>query len=160
MSGSTFQPPIHLDPTQNAGQQTAFINQNFQQIASTLETNSFRIVDRGVVSVSSDGSTANWTTYAHNLGFVPIPFAYLTRVTLSGITTNGNIPLPTFTSLNIDTLKSTALNGGVARPIDIFGTWMEAVADDTNLYVILYNATGSSISALDVQFYLVQQPAG
>ena len=160
MGASTFQPPIHLDPTQDQGQQTAFINQNFQAIAATLETNSFRIVDDGVVAVSSNGATASWSTYAHNLGFAPIPFAYLTNVNLSGITSAGNIPLPTFTNLNIDTLKSTALNGGVACPIDIFGTWMEAVADETNLYVVLYNATGSAIGPLDVQFYLVQQPAG
>lgn len=159
MSGSTFQPPIHLDPTQDADQQTAFINQNFQTIASTLETNSIRIVSRGTTSIGSSGASSNWNTIPHNLGFAPVVFAYLAGVTLSGITTNANIPLPTWTSATIDTIKATALNGGVAIPSVIFSTWMEAVADTTNLYVILYNATGASISNLTVQYYLGQQPA-
>lgn len=157
MSGSTFQPPIHLDPNQDPAQQTAFINQNFQTIASTLESNSFRIVTGGLTSVSSDGSATNWTTVAHNLGFAPVVFAYLTGVNLSGITSNGNIPLPTWAGASVDTLKSTALNGGVAKPVFIMSSWIEAVADATNFYVVLYNATGASISALPVQYYLVQQ---
>lgn len=36
MSGSSFQPPINLDPNQDPSQQTAFINQNFQQLANSL----------------------------------------------------------------------------------------------------------------------------
>ena len=36
MAGSSFQPPIHLDPNQEPGQQMAFINQNFQAVANSL----------------------------------------------------------------------------------------------------------------------------
>lgn len=159
MPGSTFQPPIHLDPTQDAPQQTSFINQNFQALSSVLESNSFRIVNQNQTSIGSTGAPTTWNTIPHNLGFAPIVFAYLTNVNLSGIATAANIPLPTWTGAAIDTIKSTATNSGNAQPIFIFSSWIEAVADATNLYVILYNATGATINPLTVQYYLVQQPS-
>lgn len=36
MPASNFQPPIHIDPTQDSAQQVSFINQNFQSLASAL----------------------------------------------------------------------------------------------------------------------------
>lgn len=84
---STFQPPINLNPDQDSSQQTAFINQNFQSLASALETNSFRVVKQG--SISIDGGTAHSTTgnfafvqsasipQPHGLDFVPVVIGYL-----------------------------------------------------------------------------------
>lgn len=162
-SGSTFQPPIHLDPSQNPSQQTAFINQNFQTIASILETNSFRIVKRGNTAISSTGSTINWVTVPHNLGFAPVPFVFLNDISRTAgttvITGSGNIAFPTWSSLTLDTIKSSATNSGNALPIVAFQTFFDAVADETNLYIFLYNATGSSISAFNVGYYLIQQAA-
>lgn len=162
MAGSTFQPPIHLDPSQDNNQQTSFINQNFQTIASTLETNSFRIVTQGITSLTTSGAGTSIKTIPHNLGFSPIPFVYLTgqtRTSGSLTITNANIPFPTwgfnFTS---DTILATATSSGIARPLAGFQAYFDCVADTTNLYVFLINSTASS-GTFNIQYYLVQQPS-
>lgn len=152
MAGSTFQPPIHLDTTQGAPQQTAFINQNFQTIASTLETNSFRIVDRGTVGVAGNASTTTWSTIPHNLGFVPVPFVFLNDITRTigstVVTTDANIPFPTWTSLTPDNVNHV-IN---------FGTYLDCVVDETNLYIFIFNSTSSTVGPLQISYYLCQQP--
>lgn len=91
MSGSTFQPPINLDPTQDAGQQTAFINQNFQSLAAGLQANSFRVIDQGtaVIGQSSHagGSISTVTTVASfsaTYSFIPILLAFIVSNTGDG----------------------------------------------------------------------------
>lgn len=162
--GSTFQPPIHIDPTQDPSAQVSFINQNFQTIASTLETNSFRIVSSGEAGISSNGATVTWNSVPHNLGFAPIPFAFLTGVTVTAgasvISSDANIPIPTYTNATFDTVKASAMNSGNALPIVAFNTYIEVFCDTTNLYIVLYNATGSTVANHNIQYYLVQQPAG
>lgn len=164
MSGSTFQPPIHLDPTQGADQQTAFINQNFQTLASALETNSFRIVVGPITTgITTSGNSVDTVTIAHGLGYAPIPFGFMNDVTITGpsgiITNNGNLPLPTWVSLTGDTIKSTATNSGVALPIIAFKIYVQIVSDATNVYILLINATGSGGTTYNVTYYLTQQPA-
>lgn len=161
MSTSTFQTPIVIDPNQNSTDQVSFINQNFQNLASTLETNSFRIVDQGIASITTSGLPINFLTIPHNLGFAPVPFAYLNDVAITSgsttITTDGNMPLPTWTSLTIDTIKATATNSGQALPIVSFEQYIQAVADTKNLYIILLDATATSGENYSVQYYLTQQ---
>lgn len=161
MDSSTFQPPIHLDPSQEDTQQLAFINQNFQAIASTLETNSFRIVKSDTATIASTGATVSYTTVPHNLGYAPVPFAFLLNQTVSTgtsiISTDANIPLPTFTNATIDTIKGTATNSGNPIPIFAFSGYLEVFCDDMNFYVLLYNATGGSIPTHTIGYYLVQK---
>lgn len=88
MTGSTFQPPTHLDPNQDSSQQVAFINQNFQSLAATLETNSFRIVNKDTVGVPIVNGTIQQTTITHNLGYIPVILAFL------ALGTNNWAPLP------------------------------------------------------------------
>lgn len=158
---STFQTPITIDPTQSPIDQVSFINQNFQDLASTLETNSFRIVDQGTTSVTTSGNPINWVTVPHNLGFAPVPFAYLQDVSITSggttITSDGNIPLPTWTNLNIDTIKGSATNSGSPLPIVAFSQYIQAIADTKNLYILLLDATGSSGDNFAVVYYLTQQ---
>lgn len=152
MSGSTFQPPIHLDPTQGSDQQTAFINQNFQAIASTLETNSFRIVQQALVSLSNSGNTTSVLKIPHNLGFAPVPFVYLANQTrtLGTLTiTNANIPLPTY---------GLALNSDTTNHIVSFEVYMDCIADAQNLYIFMTNSTATATN-FSFQYYLVQQPS-
>jgi len=91
MSGSTFQPPIHLDPTQDNSQQVAFINQNFQTLASALETNSFRIIDDPIISLTTLNFSKTGpgiflqtalTTFSHGLSFTPQIIPYVQNGTL------------------------------------------------------------------------------
>lgn len=151
MSGSTFQPPIHLDPTQDSDQQTAFINQNFQTLASALETNSFRIVDNDSTVLPASAAPISLTTVAHNLGFAPTPFAFLNNQSFSIgptlISSNANIPLPTETSTLVD---GTGVH---------FLTYIRIFSDDTNLYFVFYNSTGGSLGPFNVSYYLTQQKA-
>lgn len=150
--GSSFQPPIHLDPTQDANQQTAFVNQNFQTLASALETNSFRIVESGQTTLPASSAPVSLTTVTHGLGFAPTPFGFLTNQTFSigttVISTDANIPLPTETSTLVD-------------GVDVkFLTYIRMFSDDQNLYFVLYNSTGSSTGPYNVLWYLTQIQAG
>lgn len=162
MAASTFQPPIHLDPNQDPSQQSAFINENFQTITSTLETNSFRIVQEAQVSSSNSGNTISVKTIPHNLGFAPIPFVYLTgqtRTLGSLVITNANIPLPTWgLTLFLDTVLATATQSGTARPFTPFQIYFDCVADATNLYIFIFNASATPVN-YNFQYYLVQQPS-
>lgn len=142
MPGSTFQPPIHLDPNQDNSQQTAFINQNFQSLASALETNSFRIVVSGTVSVQASGNTNNTTTIPHNLGFTPIPFCFLSA-------SNNTVfyPLPQWTSLTRDDVNHV-IN---------FATWIDCNVDSNNLNIEFFNSLNTTNGPFNVQYYLLQQ---
>jgi hypothetical protein len=91
MSGTTFQPPINIDPSQDAAQQVAFINQNFQSIASALQSNSFRILEQGEATIyqsSHNGGSVTTirtfvdfsTTYETN----PIVLAFIISNTGTG----------------------------------------------------------------------------
>lgn len=141
---STFQPPIHLDPNQDSGQQTAFINQNFQTLAAALESNSFRIVLPGLTSIQATGNTTVIYTIPHNLGYIPIPFCFLSA------SDNGiYYPLPMWTSLSRDDINHQVK----------FQTWIDANTDIENLYIEFFNSLAATQGPFNVQYYLLQQTA-
>lgn len=158
---STFQPPIHLDPTQDAAQQTAFINQNFQSLAATLETNSFRIVGEGLASLSVSslslssvgaiGTSVSTTIITHGLPFVP-----LAMVAVSDGSGNFFAPIP----LDKKLYSSVRSNGQVGT-LHSFSTNSTSLTISVQNYCELYTAGTVSISsgAFTYQYYLLQQSA-
>lgn len=154
MAGSTFQPPINLDPSQDNPQQLSFINQNFQALASTLEAYGFRIVQSGTINVSQTtiSTTAglygdvnvNVGSAAHDLGYKPACIGFLE------FTTGARVALPY-------TLQQQAIGGTVA-------TWQSynlAVSSTRvfiNLRGLAYNGSFSTLTAT-VRYYLLQEPA-
>lgn len=105
----------------------------------------FKIVLSGETSITTtDGSVSGSqtrVTVPHNLGFTPIPLAF--------INIGNNIsPLPTWTILGYDT---------TFQRLD-FGTWIQATTDKTNLYIDGYSATSVSLSH-PIKYYLLQETA-
>lgn len=148
---STFQPPINLDPNQDSAQQIAFINQNFQNLASTLESNSFRIVQNTThntnaftISASSNTyfSDSNVTTIPHGLNFAPLAF--------------GAEQLGSGFFMSPSTQVSTSNTGFTVTTINLS-------TDTTNIYitVLVYGftpitLTNSPVSSVPVTYILVQ----
>lgn len=91
MSGTTFQPPINIDPTQDPSQQVAFINQNFQSLANALQSNSFRIIDRGQAVIGQSSHTGGSITtistlapFSTTYSFFPIVLGFVVSNTGNG----------------------------------------------------------------------------
>lgn len=124
------------------------LNANFAKLDKEA-INALNVVKSGVTSIGSDGSTENWTTTEHGLNFVPIVFAFLNGVNLGSITTNANMPLPTWAAVGIDSSDNE---------LD-FRVWIQAFADAENLYIYMLNSTGSPVGGLDIKYYLMQEPA-
>lgn len=117
MAGSTFQPPIHLDPNQDSGQQTAFINQNFQSLAAVLESSSFRVINSNTVQLVKPALMATAELdIPHNLPYTPIILAFAN----SGVDT-ASIQVP-FTNV-----LTTGTNSGKSNVSIVWFT------DDTNI---------------------------
>jgi hypothetical protein len=131
------------------------------QLIFNSEQNTFKIVATGTITVAGTGgaTTTNWSSISHGLPFAPIAVGFLNHANVAGVTTSGNLMLPTWTGLTVDTIKTTATNSGIARPILIFDSYLEIVPDATQVHVILHNATGSAISTLTVTYYLLQESA-
>lgn len=145
---ATFQPPIHLDPNQDSSQQTSFINQNFQSLAAALESNSFRIVSEGnltIPSFNSTSTTGNFTTknssvsYTHNLGYTPFPLVSLQNGTQYS-------PIPFSNVVGIGTTASwvTYLVG------------VDNAALTVTAQLTLFGSTSQSFSGQLLKFYLLQ----
>lgn len=152
MDGSTFQPPIHLDPNQDPSQQAAFINQNFQNLAATLESNSFRVVSTinsefilpAVPGVTNGWSYGNQTvTIPHGLNITPLPF---------GAFFDGS----TYTQL-----PDTKLN--FVSPSSPYWEQWRVRVDATNVYldtfVTAFNLTVTGPSTYPAVILLLQQVA-
>lgn len=138
---STFQPPIVISAEQDPAQQAAFINQNFQSLASGLETNSFRIVSQGVVTIPASGAATAQIAVTHNLGFVP------TALAAYDFFADGSDlrPLP-FLSV-----KST--DGTIALAVSI-------IKLDSTTIQFRTTVPGSTVTSDTViYYYLLQQPA-
>lgn len=142
-------PPIQLDPSQDNGHQLAFINQNFQSIANVLQQNSFVIVSSGTKTVTvpigySDGAFYS-TTFTHNLGIIPMVFAYVDGP--AGVVATGSSP------------TTNILSTGTA-PFTIAG-----VADiNVNTTQVIFNVYGSNVTAnltgdWVFKYYILQQTA-
>lgn len=142
---STFQPPIHLDPTQDPGQQTAFINQNFQTLASALETNSFRVVVNSVYTTTNAFTTTSTPTgghvtesFNHNLDFTPVVLAYILS---SG--SYFQLPFTLFSETATYTVSS-----------------ISASTDSAKVHFTLSTSNqGSNWGNIPIQYYLLQQSA-
>lgn len=148
--GNTFNPPIQLDPSMDKGHELAFINQNFQTLSTELESNSFRTVLGGTATISTPANSSVTYSIAHNLGFIPIPFCFLSA--------NNNtqyIPLPAWTSLTRD---DTTVISGTAGQI-VFRTWINCYCDNTNLYIQHFNSKSSTDGPFDIKYYLLQRTA-
>jgi hypothetical protein len=118
------------------------------QLVFNSDQNVFKIVKSGQDNVGS-ASTINWTTIPHNLGYVPAVIAFLNDVGLSPIASHANIPLPTYADVDI----------GIALANKVtFGSYVHAITDITNLYLVFFNATGSARNFL-VKWYLLQESA-
>ena len=109
----------------------------------------FEIVQIGFISTDSDGSPISWTKKAHNLGYAPIPYGILNNASVSPIFSNGNVPLPTYGSLTIDSTNDTI----------IWESYMDILADDTYVYFVLFNATNAPIASLTSKYYLMRERA-
>lgn len=142
MSGPSFQPPVHLDPTQDPAQQTAFINQNFQTLATALETNGFRIVLGPLtVPIPSSATATSQVTVTHNLQFVP---TCVCAIDLFGDGTDV-VPMPLIT-VN----SATGAVTFVAQVVQLTSTTVQFRVVNVGSTV----AAGSNIT-----YYLLQQPA-
>lgn len=108
--------------------------------------NVLKIVKTGLGSAISNGAPTNWSTNAHGLGFVPIPLVFLNDVNLLPVASSANIPLPTYGGVSV--------SGGTVN----FTSWLHAVTDKDNLYVVMFNGTGLP-KTLNFKYYLLQESA-
>ena len=102
------------------------------------------VVKESTATVSSDGSPLNWATIPHNLGYRPIIITELNDVGITGIFTDADVPIPSWTDVNI-------VGGNVT-----FQSFLSSAADATNTYFILLNATGLTRS-YSVKYYLLRK---
>lgn len=152
MAGSTFQPPIHLDPSQDDSQRVAFINNNFQSLASALETNSFRVVISGTITINQVTITATAGTYGsvnvsvasftHNLGYRPAFIAFFENT--NGVRTG--IPY-TLNDVSGSNVTWQSYNAAVTNTLFFI-----------NLRGLAYNNSFNTLSGA-VKFFLLQEPA-
>lgn len=105
------------------------------------------IMKADTVNVQNDGSARTVTTIPHGLRFAPQVAAFLNNVNISGPgdainLTNVNIPLPSWLSISES-------GGNVVFPI-----YCNVYADDENVYIDIFNATGTPTSILPITYQL------
>lgn len=155
MSGSTFQPPINIDPSQSNAQQASFINQNFQTLASVLETNSLRVILNVPLSVTVDYNSATSSTWfeslpvAHGLQELASYMAFITipaAVAVSGALPFTNLPNPAL------------VYGIVGSAVTLFSVCVVSV-DATNVYLSVQLGPGLSTGTYTItaMAYLFQK---
>ena len=105
-----------------------------------------QFIASGIANVTGDGSLVSVTTVPHGLGYAPIVTGVMNHVSVTDISNRVSVFLPTWVAANI--------SGGAIS----FTIWLSAMADDTNVYFYMINATGSPKS-LNVTYYLYKQPA-
>lgn len=141
----------NLPPNASPEDLAAVIN----QIIDKLNTWNGVIVQQNVTFVAATGSARDTFTVPHNLGFAPVPVAFLNNANISGSggaagLTAVNIPLPGWVSIDTNNL----LAGAVVFPI-----WLSYYADTKNLYIDIFNATGKATGSLSVTYYLLRLEA-
>lgn len=117
------------------------------QLIFNSNQNIYKIVLTGTNTLVNDGSTETTLTIPHNLGFTPIAQCFLNDTIISGVGTDLSLPLPTYTQVSI---------GGVTAGVVTFSAYLSFATDSTNLYVLLFNATGSPVS-YNITYYLLQE---
>lgn len=110
--------------------------------------NILKVVKTGVNHVTSNGAPTNWVTIPHGLGYAPVPLVFLNDVNLSPIASHANIPLPTYSTITVDTGTQQVK----------FQTWLHAIADADNLYVVLFNSLGTAQN-INFKYFLLQETA-
>lgn len=120
---------------------------NDELVFNSLQ-NTLKVVKTDIITVGVGTDATNWSTLPHGLGFAPVPLAFLNNVTLSGIAAGANIPLPTYSSLSVDTVNQRVN----------MRTWLHALADEVNLYIVVFNSTGVAFN-LNVKYFLLQESA-
>lgn len=147
-------PPIQLDPSIDRGHELAFINQNFNNIASVIGQNSFVIVLSGTTTLTVPNpvpaSTTYTTTIAHNLGIVPASICFVNLPSSIAITLPGqNTPLPYY----------NVANGGGTTTTTAF--MILTRVDSTNLYIDWKSNYAVALSDVNgiytYKYYLLQQ---
>lgn len=110
--------------------------------------NVFKIVKTDTILVDFIDAPVSVLSVAHNLGFAPIPMAFLIGVTDGAA--SGNFPFPVTLGLDTTSVPGTILNTSYVR-----------VASDTvNVYFEIFNATGSELGVFNVRYYLLQETSG
>lgn len=109
--------------------------------------NTFKIVKEGRALISFPGGGFSFGYIEHNLGFSPLPFAFLESAnsTIGGAGTY--IPLPTFINANVNTVNQT---------ID-FSSYVFVITDEQKIYFVGGNATATSIDNRVISYYLLQE---
>lgn len=118
-----------LPPSASREDQTTAIN----AILSKLNSWNGVIVTQGIANIVVTSSAINWAIIPHNLGYVPVVEAFLNDIGISPITTagaHGTLPFPTFAAVDV--------SGGDVT----FQIWFFGYADETNAYLVCFNATG------------------
>lgn len=136
------EPPAQIDIAQSKQDQIAFINKNFQSIANVIGNNAFKIIVAGTFSITAAANTSASFTLTHNLGFIPVPFAFLSS---AGNTTY--TPLPTWVNLTRDDANAQI----------VFANWIDCTATATTFNVRFFNAFGSSRGPFNIRYYLLQE---
>lgn len=113
-------------------------------LQSIPQFDKFEIIKESIATVTTNGSTINWVTIPHNLGYRPMVIANLNDVDLGAIFSNGDIELPTWIGASI--------SGGIVG----FTTYLSSGVDNTNVYFIILDATATTAS-YDVHYYLIRR---
>lgn len=127
------------------------INAAINGIISKLNSWNGVIVLQGTLDIQATGLSRETFSVAHNLGYAPVPSAYLNSVDISGgggaSLEDVNIPLPTWLSVRV--------NSGGSGIVD-FPIWLSIYTDATNFYVDVFNGTGGTSSTYPVSYYLMR----
>jgi hypothetical protein len=108
----------------------------------------FEIVKEGTASVTLAASSFTKVTIAHNLGFAPYMLAAFDHVSISGLSiSDGDLPLPTWSDITLD----------LVNHVIQYGTWIQAMADPTNGYIIGSNALASIKGPYTIKYYLIRK---
>lgn len=136
MTGGFLRP---LPPNASREDQVAAIN----EILAKLNSWNGVIVRQDTTNITVTGPARETFTVPHNLGYAPVPQAFLNAVDLTPLE-DVNIPLPAWLSIG-------SSGGNVVFPI-----WVSIYTDDTNLYIDVFNATGLAIGTFPVTYYLLR----
>lgn len=133
-----------LAPNSGKEDQTTAMN----EIIDKLNTWNGVIVKQGTKTINIDATNQQSFLVPHNLGYAPVPFAFLNGVGISSLgLTNLNVPLPTF--------LGASTNGLVAGAV-VHTSEISCNTDNNNLYFVVLNGTGSSLGNFTLSYYLMR----
>lgn len=132
-----------------AGKDVTSANLTLDDLIFNSNQNTFKIVRAKNASVSFLAASYSFVKVAHNLGYAPVPLAFL-AASYPGLNIGvGYTPLPTYFNQSLDTVNSVVK----------WGSYLFTVTDSTNIYFICGNATASAVPAFTIKYYLLQESA-